>query len=130
MRKQIKQHEERHKKEEKALTNVETTNADYVDAEVARSRINVETAEYSRSVTPDDIGKYADTTSGIVTTSDVDPEVGKVNIADKMDADRHTTSGKKVLCSFFLFENPDDALPDMDCGFEASNGHMLGEHFK
>ena len=29
-----------------------------------------------RSVTPDDIGKYADTTSGIVTTSDVDPEVG------------------------------------------------------
>ena len=70
------------------------------------------------------------TTRGIVTISEGEQEVVKVNIADKMDAVRPTTSGKKVLCSFFLFENPDDILPDMDCGFEASNGHMLGEHLK
>ena len=66
-RKQIKQHEEKHKKE-KAPINVETTNNDQVD-EVARSKINVETAKYARSVTPE-IGKYADKTSGIVTTAD------------------------------------------------------------
>ena len=62
--------------------------------------------------------------------ADVDPEVVEVHIADKMDADRPTTIGKKVRCTFFLFENPDDTLPDMDCGFEASNGHLLGEHLK
>ena len=47
-----------------------------------------------------------------------------------VDRDRHVASGKKVICSFFLFENPDDDLPDMDCGFEAFNGQMLGEHIK
>ena len=52
----------------------------------------METAEYSRSVTLE-IGKYADTTSGIVTTSDMDLEVVEVNIADKMDANRPTTRG-------------------------------------
>ena len=65
-RKQIKQHEEKHKKEEKALTTAETTNADYVDAEIARSRINVETA---RSVKPE-IGKYGDKTNRTVTNAD------------------------------------------------------------
>ena len=90
-RKQIKQHEEKHKKEEKELLKTEEEHtSDVVGADSA----DVD-PEVGEAITPQHTPGEEDIADGRVDG----PEI----------------IGGSVKCCFFKFESPDDVLPDMEC---------------
>ena len=136
-RKKIKIHEEKHKKEEKAL--IETDETTIVETEVqttiAENTIDAKNSKIEHTLLTNAGYNGANGSTG----DDAGGGIGSILDDAGEDDDNHaslpvnheTTCG---LCGHFFLtdddENPDDNLPDMDCGFEAYNGQMLGEHIK